>query len=500
MHPALRTIYYSQSSGVPNYFILGVAGDSNKNGAAPEAGIPTCPAGTLYTFNGTSLVEITNEPVSNGVDRGGFIHQFAIKLKELTGRPTVVVNGAVGGAYVSSQPGSDPANNDWSSTGILYAPWVSDLNDVCTFLDRDVPDLIIFGDGINDVRSSVATATITAAFDNLITRFHTDFPNVPVILTQTGYNGTSGLIQATYDLRQYNVDKMFSDSLVHVVNTMGSFAPASMYDVDLLHLTQAGYNIQGEMFARWVYLDTFDKVSRCVIASQFTDLSTNRMNMIARIVDGVVDRGDYQLLENLSVFFNTTEENAFVDLSLMGFNGIGSGDPTYVANTAYSFNGTSDTLIPIVIPSFCRRSTQNDFIEGCFITANGGSIAYLFGVVNGVTTDHALLQGSTTVQYSCNDATLTVAESVPLTNNQFHGIARNAGTKIKYTGKVQTDTDAVASNGRTSQFNKIGGAGGTSNSGFGVWSVAWYLYSKLDGLDFSSLYDDIEYARAHWND
>jgi hypothetical protein len=493
--------FFMRGAGsTPNYFILAVAGDSNKDGRGTAGDRPVVPAGTLYTFNGTELEEITTQSISNDGDFGGIFQQFAIKLKQLTGRPTIVVNGAAGGAYVTSQPGSTPPNNDWSSTGILYSPFTTDLDGLLVFLERDAPDLIVFGDGINDVRSGVATATITAAFDNLISRLHTDYPNTPIVLTQPGYDGTTGLTQVLYDLRQYNIGKMLSDSLIYVISTTGSFSSAQMYNVDLLHLLMVGYSVQGEMLARLVYLTQYDKVSRCVIASMFGDLTNNKMDMIARIVDGVVDRGDYLLLENLSVFFNTSENNAFVDLSLMGFNGIGSGDPTYNPDTSYSFDGVDDAVIPIVIQSLTRRATQNDFIEGAFIVNNPGSVAYLFGVVNGVTTDHALLQGSTQIQYSSNDATLTVAEAAPLANNQFHGIGRSGGTKIKFTGKVQTDTDAVASNGRTSQFNKLGCAGGTSNSGFGSWGVAWYVHSALAGLDFDSLYDDIEYARAHWND
>lgn len=494
--------YYSAGEAEVSYFVLAVAGDSNKDGRGDAVDRPVVPAGTLYNWNGSGLDEITTESVSNDGDYGGLFQQFAIKLKALTGRPTVLVNGAKGGAYVTSTPGSTPPNSDWSETGILYSPFKTSLNAALSFLGRSVPDAIVFGDAVNDVRNAVSAATISTAFDNLISRFHTDWPDAPVVLTQIGYDGTNGLTQTLYDIRKYVIDKSYSDSLVHVVSTPASFNPsgANMYDVDLLHYTQAGYNTQGEMIARWAHLTQYNKTSRCVIASLMDDLTEARMALIDRIIDGIDSRGDFQLLENLSLFFTSDVNNAFVDLSLMGFNAVSGVSPTFTANSHAAFNGSTNAMAMGVTQSFTRRATQNDVFEGAFLLTNTGANCNVFGVVNGTTNDHALIQGVTDIIYTVNDSTNTLAETTPLSVPQFHGIYRNAGTKGKYTGKVSTDTAAQASTGRATAINKLGCGGGSSNSGFYGGNIAWYIASSNVGFDFATLYDDVEYARAHWND
>jgi hypothetical protein len=484
-----------------DYFILVNAGDSNYDGRGPAVDRPVVPSNTLYLWDGSGVTEVTTQSIANDGDFGGFYQQFAIEIKAYFGVPVLIVQEGHGGSYITSQPGSSPANNDWSATGIRYTPMKTAAQAACAFAGKALPDLITFGDGINDIRTGPGASTIGAAFDNLMARFAADFPGVPVLTSTVGFDGTNSLTQKLYDFRMWVINSCYPVSENHNVVSIG-IQLGNLMNVDLLHYNQTALNYRGQQFARWVIESSYSKMARCIIASQFdNNLNTNRKNLLASIVDGLVSRGDFLELECLQLYFTTVEQNLRFDISQLSWGG--NIDATYVANSYLRFDGVDDDFIPGVIASLTTRSTQNDIIEGVFVVTNrdaGGTQGTLFGVSGG-SFNTAVFQLSATEAYECNDGTLTVSGgAVPLNSNMFHGAARNAGTKIKYENKTQAHTASVASGGRSNVARRIGAAG-TSGGGTGYMDVdiAWYIYSKFTTLDLSSLFDDIENARLNWN-
>lgn len=482
-----------------DYFVLINSGDSNKDGRG--ASVPVVPSNTLYLWNGSGATEVTTQSIANDGTFGGYYQQFAIEIKAAFGVPVLIVQEGHGGTYITSQPGSSPPNNDWSATGIRYSPMKTAALAACAFAGKALPDLIIFGDGINDIRSGPGASTIGAAFDNLMGRFATDFPGVPVLTNTVGFDGTDSITQKLYDLRIWIINSCYAATNHHLV--VNGIAHGNMMNGDLLHYNQTSLNYQGQQFARWVIEDNYSKMARCIIAGQFDNsLSTNRKNLLATVVDGLVSRGDFLELECLLLLFTTVEQNVRFDICQLGFGG--NVDATWVQNQYMSFDGVDDDFIPGVIASLTTRATQNDIIEGVFVVDNddaAGVSGTLFGVSGG-SANTAVFQLSATEAYECNDGTLTVSGgAVPLNAPMFHGAARNSGTKFKYEDKTQAHSASVASGARSNVARRIGSAG-TAGGGSGYMDVdiAWYIYSKFTTLDFSSLYDDIENARLHWND
>lgn len=215
---------------------IGIIGDSiargtNETLSFQGAGGDADPGSLSEWLNG-SLVEVTAD-----VDQayGGSVYPaLANYIYANTNRPVHVINKGVGGAEFSF----NGSNSNWSDTGNLYAPAVSDFNNYVS--SNKSLDLIYIILGINDATGSADLTAIESDADDLISRLNTDFPNVPIMMHLCDKTTTNAKIQS---IRQIITDIAAGNSLVSLGEDLTDYTE---YMFDGTHLNQEGNNAFGE--------------------------------------------------------------------------------------------------------------------------------------------------------------------------------------------------------------------------------------------------------------
>jgi lysophospholipase L1-like esterase len=481
--------------------VFWIIGDSNADGRG--ATIPTVESGTLYNWDKTNdtPITITTESVANDDNTKGSIwQQMATDWKAASGYSSVIVQCGRGGSEVAAAGD----NIDWSETGTLYAPALEDVQNALTHYGLTRPKAIIINLGINDITAAKSTATIEAAIDSLLSRLTTEYPDTPILIIQVGRHGSASIDASLYHIREYYVSKAQAMENVHIVGQATSLIGAGQYNGDNLHYSQAGNNSLGSMLARWLNNSSYDKWSRAVISSHFDDLSANRKALVDQVVSGLVDRGDYFDVEQLSVFKTTTENNIYNDWAFLGYTfKVGS---TFSENSHIATSGSPNVHTYSYIPSVANsRASQDDFIEGVKLktrTTPDGTTAVLFGGCNASSAhSHYVRQTTTNSSFTSNDATGTNGPETNLAAGNFYATARNAGTKYLIKNSSVSQSASLASSGQSTQLPRIGGFNNNGTTGtYLAGEYEYLLVAKYTTFDLASFITDIEYLIAHWND
>lgn len=409
------------------YDVFLVIGDSIADGRG--ATIPTIPGDTLFLWNGSGITEITTQSVSNDDNTKGSIWQnFAVEYKRTFGRKVVIVQKGSGGSEF--YPNGD--NNNWYTSGTLYATAESDVAACLSFLNIGKLAGVIICCGVNDIRGAQTTNNIGTAIDSLKTRLNSSFS------TPQQYWILPGRTDSVFNNDRCQITRRFIvnvclDSNCHLVTQLLPFAAWGMYLGDLLHINQTANDKVGEQIVRYIKFSGYGKHARSIFSSFKDDVNSTQKAAIDTFINffaaytGTVDA--------LYIFAGISRENLMVDWGFItGANDQGStASGTFVANDCLSMDGGSQYLDTTFLQISTSRSTNTDYVEfaktGTVGEASGTS-AFLFGRSNSLRSAR-IYQGSSTLHIQSYDSTdNSDATETKFADDAIYAHARNGTTKM----------------------------------------------------------------------
>lgn len=453
MYPALIGIL-NQSNPFELFLIIG---DSNADGRGET--VPTVPANTLYVWNGSGIDEITTQSVANDGSYGSAWQEFAIRYKARFNRKVVLVQHGSGGSEF--YPNGD--DNNWSTSGDLYTPAVSEALAAKAFLGVNRVNVIVCL-GINDIRGGQTAVNILAAMVSLRDRLNTDLsnpystPNIYYVLPgrdETNFNSQKG------NLIRRLIVNLGVDSNAHVAAQTFPYANWGLMNADDIHFTQAGYDLLGEQIFRYMASrSAFHKHARSIIASFKDEPTEAQKTAINTFVNtfaafsGTVD--------GFQVYVGASRENIMFDWGLVCCP-VDLGDGTFIANDCISMNGTDEYLDTGALQNGDTRSTLTDFIEfvktGTVGEASGTS-AFLFG--KSISSSMRVYQATSALHVQAYDATdNSDAAEAKFADDSIYAAARNGTTKmLKKNATNVISTSQASTVGITTQPTYIGTTNG----------------------------------------
>jgi hypothetical protein len=515
LHPShIINYYYSlQSTVEPDTTPDGkqaflIIGDSIAAGTGETLG-PETETNTLFCWNGTSIDEITDTDISTnpGGTDGTMWKQFAIDHKANTGYASVVYNAGRSGSEIWK----DATTINWSVDGDLYAPMVVSANNLLTFLNvQRFAGIHIIG-GINDARGGEDIEDIRDAFDSLIERLTTDFPNTPILISQIGRTESTIYNVKLYQIRNKIVDLCIDNSHVNLVGNLMVFCPngingthGGFRDDDDLHPTQASNNTHGSCFARWYKNSAYSKWGRSVMSSMPDEISDARKILIDNCISGLVSDGTYFGLEFMFVFKSTTDINRHLDWSFMTlYSNVGS--VTFHENDSIETTGGNDALDVRWRNdiSVGTKATQTDFFVVGKIKQNNvpqGTTATFFGMSSSSNSSVLSIAQTTTpaVVFLAGDSTATTTGETKLADNSQYGYARNGGNKYHIKSGVVSSPVSQASLGLTNRNMNFGRFNNGTGTNYLNGTFEYLVGGRFSDANISQLHARVETLLTNW--
>jgi hypothetical protein len=213
-------------------------GDSNMAGRGEVPG-PTPVPGTVYQWNGSSIVAVTNNDLINAVV-GSIGPKLGIEWYNRTGFKLVIIPRGSGGS--NFYPDGD-TNNWFLPGGTLWNPCVTSVNNCLNYLGVTELRFAFRKLGINDARADqVALSNVLLGITDGQTRFRAAFGSrVPLLTCNVGQE-ENGITSRVLSVRQ-----MIEDEAVNYARTYVAVRDENYlqyYKSDKLHLGQTGLNLQ----------------------------------------------------------------------------------------------------------------------------------------------------------------------------------------------------------------------------------------------------------------
>lgn len=204
---------------------------------------------TVFEWNGSAVVPVVNLDLADAND-GSPWPQMGIDYNTTMSKKPVFVSTAVSGAYFSETTGD--GGNNWSTTGARYSAMITKVNSGLAAVGVDEPRGIFIELGINDSRSSVALSQVETDVISLFSRLQTDFPDVPVYVTEIGRHQTA-ISDARIDaIRGYLENEIGGNvKMAYDLRIFANDFP-EYYSGDLIHLNQTGNNAWGAILATYL--------------------------------------------------------------------------------------------------------------------------------------------------------------------------------------------------------------------------------------------------------
>lgn len=455
---------FSDTTGDGKQVFLAI-GDSNGDGRGTTLG-PTTISGTMFLWNGSGLTTITTDDISNsGPTEGTLYKQFALNYNARTSFNPVIVQQCAGGS--NFYPDGD--NNNWYTSGTLYAAAKTEADDCLTFLSLTKLKGIIVTLGINDNRAGTSLADILTGITSLFSRLRTDYPGVPIIINQVGRsevgvpsNGEESFGSRLYAMRRYLFDEANNNALTYLLAApIAGIGISGHYNADNLHYSQTMNNFIGAQIDR-VYLnkDTYSKWTSCIASSFYDAIGATRTALIDTFILAEIANGNFYKYEFFSLFKNTTQNNCFVDWSFQGYL-FNNTSVVFTANDNLSSNGTTNNYAFTFIGSISNRSaSQTDFITGVKVKVNStaqGTLACVLGGSDGADVIAAVQNTTPALTYRCSDATInTTTADLKFIDAHFYALARNGTTKLLVKDSSTLASTTQASTGAVSVLPVIG--------------------------------------------
>lgn len=493
------------AGGIPEYTnaagqeVNVIIGDSIANGNSAAAG-PTPTSGTVYEFDGSSIVEVSNADLLDA-NVGSPWPRFGIDHYTRTGKKPVFVNTAVPGSAFYYPP---DANLSWRAGDNLYPAAKTKIDNALLAVGvRKVKRIFIIL-GVNDSTASETLGNISTAITSLITRLNTDYgtPDIRIVMIGRSSAGANTLKCVT--IRNYLKQAAFDYANVHIAGSLVSYFGWGFYQVDNVHITQAGNNYLGSQLD--VYESgvlTYEKYANTIISSLYTALSSARKTVINDFV--LSNLANIKEMDHLYFFKAADSNNLLFDWGLL-VAPTNQGLSVLTANTHITTNGSSTWFGSNVDRNSFQKRTASDQIEGIKIKDNRtafGTIANAIGGSDG-TQKTRIAQSATNVVYGINiaDATATSAYATDTTlqDNTLYSVARNGGTQYLFKGGTQVASAAVAGTG--TGINAQQAIGTYNNNGslanYNNADYEYCFYAKFTTLDLATLHTGLETMLTNW--
>lgn len=463
------SFFHSLLTGSSGKMLTLVVGDSNANGFSDT--ITSVTSGALFNFNGSTFDLITTESVSNGNPTKGSIYQkMADVIFADSGRVTHLVNAAAGGSSVC--PAAD--DNDWSTTGTLYAAMQTKVNDAIIAAGGGYVGRIIINLLINDVRDQIADGTdptiaaITTYWNSLLDRLHTDFPLAEILLINVGRTESASGLLVLSQCRDLVVSSAWDRSYCHMVNS-GAFhiSISGGYIADNLHYSTTTNDAMGNSIAKWERYSSFTKQARSIIAAHFDEIDLTARNRIQTMVNTL--GSDLENIPVLTPLMSSDTRNYLIDFTFRTFNGAPTSGFVQAGNGWLDTNNSINNCFPCGFFSGWASAGGNsgtDFSFGAIvgdIRTAAGTAAALFGVSNASTriqVGHGNL--TSTVNYYANTTVVRNYSDQDLVANIPHLCGRLSGTEFYYKDTTQVDSVSQA---HTADMNSAIYVGCLNNNG-----------------------------------
>jgi hypothetical protein len=480
--------------------VFGNIGDSNADGRGLTT--TTVPARTLYKWNGSSFVEITTQGIGNDVtDRGSYFEQFAINYKAATGKAVQVINGASGGAEF--YPNAD--NNNWYTSGTLYAAFKTAMDNALIATGKSVPAGIFINLGVNDIRAGTSLANITLGVNSLISRLTTDYPGSPILFILVGRSEVSGSNAAAFfDMKKLIIEACETETNAHIIASAGTFESISgMFQADLLHYEQVMNNHLGTMFARWYANSSYSKWARSIIGSHFDELTVGRKSAIQSFVTTM--GADLHELNAFTLFKTSDINNFYIDWTFLGYNF--PQNVNYVANDYMETTGiTSSSFSCGYVNSFYTKggAGQDNFRVGTKIKTRvtaATTAAIMAGRVDASANGMRVAQasGAGTTNFQALGAGVQNGTQAEIQNATLYTVSRDGLNEYLHRNKIQDATRSLVSTGACQQNYVIGLLRTNVSSSFPfAGTFEYYFAAPYTGFDYDNFVDAAEALVAAW--
>ncbi len=456
----------SNTTNIPYTAILTI-GDSNAGMTSSSVTYgPATAAGVAMKWNGTNLTDVALTDFSNvaGV-HGTAWKQFAYNYNVSTGSNVVVCNRAVAGSDVS--PAADL--NDWSTTGNLYVPMVTDANACLTYLNKTKYDAIVVWLGVNDIQAGVSSSTIITYYNSLISRLMISFPSTRIYIVSHSITGTLGMTSSKFTLKKGFRDLAQNNTDVELLCNLDSFNQWGY--VDGIHLFQPGYNKIGELLNRSLSSSDTNKEVRQVMNYFDTELSAGHAAAWKTFIEGLQSDNTwiYNAIDCLQVYAQQTRTNVFMDATNIQTPLDGNFD--FVLNT-YIHTTTAKTIFNNFVPSVCAVNISVTDFSVLVKTGTNLTPAGTQGIVytSSVGSLWRLFQTSTSViNFNVNDVTNTsYTGDTKIADNTYYSIWRNGTNKRLYKNSTSVQSATVAAGAISADYLEIGGASSEIDCQFSI--------------------------------
>lgn len=226
-----------------------LVGDSIAKGTSISGKGPAPASGTVYEYDGTSVVEVGSNDLSIA-NTGSQYPQLGTTYYNSTGKKCVFVDCGTGGAFIS--PGD--ASLNWTPSGTLYGPMKTKANNGLAALGITKYRGIILIVGINDAGFGTTLSTIQSDLTALISRLSADFPNTRIYIVNLGR--TSSAISNTRidTIRGYYTTIIASNTQYKQAFDLRDYANNNpeYFSPDNIHLNQTGCNALGVVLANYI--------------------------------------------------------------------------------------------------------------------------------------------------------------------------------------------------------------------------------------------------------
>lgn len=415
-----------------NYFLVGIAGDSNAAGRASTAGVTTLP-GTCFEFNGTALVELTTGEISTAIN-GSFAKQFAFDHHARTGQAVVFVCGGVPSATFSIGVNT----NNWmpSPDGVNYDTFVSKMDNALIFLGKTNPDAILWSLGVNDINGANTAAAIDVAIDSLMDRITAKYPPTQNLWIQIGRNVAAFDSQKFYDCRNFLINRIEEHPTHAMCCNALTFTFTTGYEADAIHYNSTSHAWYGSACDRYLALNSIpNKWARGAMASLYVSVSSAVQTAIVDLVTTLYANADYFTTEACLIYTSSANVyNSQIDLAFMSAaQPVGA---TYLDSVGFRLDGVDDYIATSIDPSYFKRASATDVIHMSKIFVNrdlATVAASLFGGNLGLLVVLLQQSGSGALIYRLNDNTTsnTTANATitKFRDDHFYSMARSGTSK-----------------------------------------------------------------------
>lgn len=474
-----------------------IIGDSMAGDTSSSLSVgPTTPAGTTYLWNGSGLTELTTADINKASATAGTPwKKFALDYNAATGKKCVFVNGAAGGSSYASDSGP----NNWSTTGNLYAPCVTDANNCLSFLGLTRFKGIFVILGANDGIGSIDISLVIAAIDDLMIRINSDFNSVPVYVTTSGGQAGGAMNDRFFDIKTAQKQTSVTYSNIHVAINLAPFRDWGLLAADVRHQSQAGNNKIGEMFSRYIMATEPDKQIKQIQNSFFNDLSANNKAALKTFVNGNIADGNWALIDSFQWYYPSDVRDKVMDWTLLTA-AIRKGNVTGDGSNFLKTDGVAGTAVDTnFAATFATIASQNDAILGVrtgIVTTAVGTGFHLHSAGS-----NSVLRSTTsnTVIYQFNNASSDTwtAGDTQFQNNTDYARDRTSSTAFHlFKNGTQVDTGSQAST--TPDFLTLRIGANASDQLPGVTEVIYHFFARRSGFNYSAFLAREATLRASW--